>query len=72
MRTRAVMSGMLGFTPEISGVDLISAPTEMTTSVPVMLSTNAAKTTIKVTVENAVRITTVTVPPVDVFTGSCS
>ncbi|KAL7380595.1 hypothetical protein ABVT39_020420 [Epinephelus coioides] len=37
---------------------------EITTSVPVMVSTNAPKTTATITVESAVWITTVTVPPI--------
>ncbi|XP_042244625.1 cysteine-rich motor neuron 1 protein isoform X2 [Thunnus maccoyii] len=37
---------------------------EMTTSVPVMVSTNAPKTTVTTTVETAVWITTVTIPPI--------
>lgn len=37
---------------------------EMTTSVPVMVSTNAPKTTVTTTAETAVWITTVTIPPI--------
>ncbi|XP_039993117.1 cysteine-rich motor neuron 1 protein isoform X3 [Xiphias gladius] len=37
---------------------------EITTSVPVMVSTNAPKTTVTATVESAVWLTTVTIPPI--------
>lgn len=46
--------------------------TEITTAVPVIVSTNGPKTMVTVTVESAVWITTVTVPPVIAETGTCS
>lgn len=49
--------------------DNVRVLTEITTSVPVMVSTDAPKTTVTVSVKNAEWITTVTVPPIVADTG---
>lgn len=50
--------------------DNVDVLTEITTSVPVMVSTDAPKTTVTVSVKNAEWITTVTVPPIVADTGA--
>lgn len=67
---RTYLSGLLCFTSVI--VVIVSIVwTEITTSLPVIVWTSGSGTTATATVESAVWLTTVTVPPMIAETGTC-
>lgn len=70
-RSWTYLSGMFRVTSVIVVIVLIVVWTEITTSVPVIVSTSGPRTTVTTTVESAAWLTTVTVPPMIAETGTC-